>query len=102
LEVCQPEIFKNDRASQFTSREFTGRLENEAMRISMDRCGRAYDNIFIEHFWRSINSEEAYVYTYQTVSEASSSLDRYFLYYNTDRLYESLGYQIPHEIYVKE
>lgn len=47
LELSNPEIFNTDRGSQFTSLEFTVRLEQEAIRISMDGRARVYDNIFI-------------------------------------------------------
>jgi putative transposase len=41
-----PEIFNSDQGSQFTSPEFTGRLEEKHVRISMDGKGRCLDNIF--------------------------------------------------------
>jgi putative transposase len=102
LEASQPEIFNTDQGSQFTSREFTGRLKKDDIRISMDGRGRVFDNIFVERLWRSVKYEEVYLHSYQTVSEARRGLARYFLFYNTDRLHESLGYQTPYEIYVKE
>ena len=41
LSQGRPEIFNTDQGSQFTSREFTGRLQNESIQISMDgRDGR--------------------------------------------------------------
>lgn len=102
LKASHPEIFNTDQGSQFTSREFTGRLEKEGIRISMDGRGRVFDNIFVERLWRSVKYEEVYLHSYQTVSEARHGLARYFLFYNTERLHESLGYQTPYEIYVKE
>ena len=102
LEVSQPEIFNTDQGSQFTSREFTGLLEKEDIRISMDGRGRVFDNIFVERLWRSVKYEEVYLHTYQTVSEARHGLARYFLFYNRERLHESLGYQTPYEVYAKE
>ena len=102
LEVSQPEIFNTDQGSQFTSREFTGLLEKEDIRISMDGRGRVFDNIFVERLWRSVKYEEVYLHTYQTVSEARHGIVRYFLFYNRERLHESLGYQTPYEVYVKE
>jgi putative transposase len=102
LETSQPEIFNTDQGSQFTNREFTGRLEKEKIRISMDGRGRVFDNIFVERLWRSVKYEEVYLHHYQMVSEARSGLARYFLFYNRERLHESLGYQTPYEVYVKE
>ena len=102
LEASQPEIFNTDQGSQFTSREFTGRLEKDDIRISMDGRGRVFDNIFVERLWRSVKYEEVYLHHYQTVSEARSGLARYFLFYNRERLHEALGYQTPYEVYVKE
>jgi len=102
LEASQPEIFNTDQGSKFTSREFTGRLKKDDIRISMDGRGRVFDNIFVERLWRSVKYEEVYLHHYQTVSEARSGLARYFLFYNTERLHESLGYQTPYEVYVKE
>jgi putative transposase len=102
LELSKPEIFNTDQGSQFTSLEFTGRLEQEDIRISMDGRGRVYDNIFVERLWRSVKYEEVYLHQYQRVSEARNGLGRYFLFYNTERIHASLGYRTPYEIYVKE
>ncbi|MCL0085054.1 integrase core domain-containing protein, partial [Thermodesulfovibrionales bacterium] len=82
--------------------EFTGRLEQKAIRISMDSCGRVYDNIFVERLWKSVKYEEVYLHHYQTVSEARNGLAKYFLFYNMERLHKSLGHQTPYEIYVKD
>ena len=102
LESSKLHIFNTDQGNQFTSYDFTGRLEQEDTRISMDSRGRAYDNIFIERLWRSVKYEEVYLHQYQSVSEARNGLNNYFLFYNTERLHESLGYCTPYEIYVKQ
>ena len=41
-----PEIFHTDLGSQFTSREYTGRLEQAGIAESRDARGRALDNVF--------------------------------------------------------
>ena len=102
LGLSKPGIFNTDQGSQFTSLEFTGRLEQEGVQVSMDSRGRVFDNIFIERLWRSVKYEEVYLHQYQTVSEARALLTTYFLFYNMERLHESLGYQTPYQIYVKE
>lgn len=102
LKISKPEIFNSDQGSQFTSREFTEILSREGISISMDGRGRVYDNIFVERLWRTVKYEEVYLHQYLTVPEARRSLNKYFIFYNTERIHGSLGYKTPYEIYFKE
>jgi putative transposase len=77
-----PTIFNSDQGSQFTSADFTGRLEGEGIRISMDGRGRVFDNIFIERLWRSVKYEEVYLNEYDSAWMAEDRLARYFEFYN--------------------
>jgi putative transposase len=99
LTISRPEIFNSDQGVQFTSDDFTKILEKEGVRISMDGRGRVYDNIFVERLWRTVKYEEVYLHQYLTVSDARRGLERYFHFYNTERIHESLGYKTPHETY---
>ena len=51
----KPEIFNTDQGSQFTSTAFTGMLQDQAIRISMDGRGAWRDNVFVERLWRTVN-----------------------------------------------
>lgn len=102
LGIFHPEIFNSDQGSQFTSSEFTGRLEAAGVRISMDGRGRVFDNIFIERLWRTVKYEEVYLHGYESVMDAQNGLGNYFQLYNTERLHESLGYRTPQEVYFGE
>jgi putative transposase len=95
----KPEIFNTDQGSQLTSPEFTGLLESQGIRVSMDGRGRVFDNIFVERLWRSVKYEEVYLHEYRTVSEARQRLTGYFHFYNTLRPHEALGYRTPHEVH---
>ena len=101
LKISCPEIFNTDQGSQFSSREFTGRLENEGIAISMDGRGRVFDNIFIERLWRTVKYEEVYLHDYGNVREAKEGLSRYFEFYNNERIHSSLGDLTPQEVYFK-
>jgi len=102
LKISKPEIFNTDQGSQFTSTDFTDRLKNAGIRISMDGRGRAYDNIFVERLWRTVKYEEVYLHDYRAVLEAKRSLAEYFRFYNTERNHQSLNYRTPYEVYFKE
>jgi putative transposase len=54
----QPEIFNSDQGVQFTSRDWTSRLQAATIRMSWDGRGRAFDHIVVERVWRTINYEE--------------------------------------------
>ncbi len=95
-----PDIFNTDQGSQFTSIDFTERLKNNNITISMDGRGRVFDNIFVERLWRSVKYEDIYIHDYQTIPQARSGLSDYFSKYNTKRLHSSLNYQTPAKIYL--
>ena len=95
----QPEIFNTDQGAQFTSQEFTARLKEGGVQISMDGRGRALDNVFVELLWRSVKYEDVYVRDYQSVWYARQHLARYFGFYNEERLHQALGYRTPAAVY---
>jgi len=94
-----PGIFNTDQGAQFTSRDFSGRLEKAGVQISMDGQGRVLDNIFIERLWRSLKYEEVYIRDYAVGNIARQRLRRYFRFYNTVRPHQALGYRTPAEVY---
>ena len=99
LHSGQPEVFNSDQGVQFTSQAFTGMLEAQGIRISMDGRGRVFDNIFIERLWRSVKYEEVYLKDYESVKEASAGLKAYFKFYNEQRPHQTLGYLSPAAVY---
>lgn len=99
LEKGRPEIFNTDQGSQFTSRDFTSKLIEASIEISMDGRGRAIDNVFIERLWRTVKYEEIYLKDYSSGVETNSSLGRYFNYYDFHRPHQGLDNQTPWEVY---
>ena len=95
----RPEIFNTDQGVQFTSHEFTSRLESAAVSISMDGRGRALDNVFVERLWRSVKYEEVYLKDYETGAECHAGLSSYLRFYSEERPHQSLGYRTPAEVY---
>jgi putative transposase len=99
LALAKPEIFNTDQGSQFTSSEFTGRLQGAGIQISMDGRGRATDNIMIERLWRTVKYEDVYPQNYNDGIATRSGLRRYFGFYNTERPHQALGKRTPTEVY---
>jgi putative transposase len=96
----RPDIFNSDQGVQFTSEKFTGELAAQDIAISMDGRGRCMDNIFIERLWRSLKYEEVYLKDYESVTEARTGIERYFRFYNQERLHQSLSYRTPAALYL--
>ena len=95
----QPEIFNSDQGVQFTSRDFTSRLEERGVGISMDGRGRVFDNIFIERLWRTVKYEDVYLHDYGTVPSLRRGLTDYFLFYCYERRHQSLARRTPWDVY---
>ena len=99
LAQATPEIFNTDQGCQFTSTDFTDRLKDAGVQISMDGRGRAFDNIFTERLWRTVKYEDVYINDYTDVPDAYDKLRRYWEFYNTERFHQSLDYRTPHEVH---
>lgn len=99
LAKATPEIFNSDQGCQFTSNDFTARLIAADVRISMDGRGRCFDNIFTERLWRTVKYEEVYINDYDRVSDVYASLQRYWTFYNTERIHQALDYKTPQEVH---
>jgi putative transposase len=95
----KPDIFNTDHGSQFTGTTFTGVLIKNAIAISMDGKGAWRDNVFVERLWRSVKYEEVYLRAYDSVSEARTSIGRYFNFYNGRRPHSSLDGMTPDQAY---
>lgn len=96
-----PGILNTDQGSQFTSREWTGRLESLGVRISMDGAGRWMDNVFIERLWRSVKYECVYPHGSPDVRMMGAELKRWFEHYNGRRPHQAQGNRTPADCYGK-
>ena len=95
----KPEIMNTDQGSQFTSAAFTGLIQDNGIKISMDGKGAWRDNVFVERLWRSVKYEEVYLHAYESVKDARQGLDRYFTFYNSRRPHSSLDERTPDQVY---
>ena len=98
----KPDIFNTDQGSQFTGAAFTGVLTENGIAISMDGKGAWRDNVFVERLWRSVKYEEVYLRAYDSVSEARTSIGRYFDFYNGRRPHTSLDRCTPDQAYFNQ
>ena len=94
-----PDIFNTDQGSQFTSPEWTGRLEGLGIAVSMDGKGRWMDNVFVERLWRSLKYEDIYLKGYATVGELEEGVRQWLERYNTWRPHQNLGNKTPADVY---
>ena len=95
-----PQIFNTDQGSEFTAKGFTKILNDRNIKISMDGKGRALDNVFVERLWRSVKYEYAYINRPATGITLFEGLTDYFEHYNCKRMYQSLSYKTPEEVYM--
>jgi len=119
IKYGKPEIFNTDQGSQFTSTDFTGRLEAEGIAISMDGKGRCLDNVFIERWFRSLKSgsrrracelygwrqhcyEDIYLKQYEHVLALKAGVKRYVAFYNQRRYHQALNHLTPDQVYFAE
>jgi putative transposase len=91
-------IHHSDRGVQYASHDYVDTLLQHGFRISMSRKGNPYDNATAESFFKTLKSEEVYLWEYRTMDDVQNRLP-FFIeeVYNRKRLHSSLGYQPPVE-----
>ncbi len=97
-----PEIFNTDQGSQFTSPQWTGRIEGLGIAVSMDGKGRWMDNVFIERLWRSYKYEDLYLKEYARLGELEAGIRQWMERYNTWRPHQNLDNQTPTQVYASD
>jgi putative transposase len=91
-------IHHSDRGVQYASHDYVDTLRHHGFRISMSRKGNPYDNATAESFFKTLKSEEVYLWDYRTMDDVQNRLP-FFIeeVYNRKRLHSSLGYRPPVE-----
>lgn len=97
LKTGTPVFHHSDRGGQYCGNEYTQMLEANTVQISMAATGVSVDNPFAESFNRTLKVEEVYLYRYETLAEARTSIANFIKNYHEKRIHQSLDYVTPSE-----
>ncbi|MFQ5929583.1 MAG: IS3 family transposase [Acidobacteriota bacterium] len=99
MEQRQPSaglVHHSDQGIQYSSGLYLHLLQRHQVVRSMSRKGNCYDNAVVESFFSSLKNELVHGRDYHTREEARTEIFEYIeLFYNRQRIHQSLGYQIP-------
>jgi transposase InsO family protein len=91
-------IHHSDRGVQYASLQYTARLADREIAISMSRPANPYDNAKAESFMKTLKAEEVNAKNYATLDHARRDVGSFIeTVYNTQRLHSALGYKPPVE-----
>ena len=91
-------VHHTDQGGLYRSRAYSRRMESIGMLPSMGNKGTAYDNAVAESFFSSLKNELTHHCDFRTREEARTAIFSYIeLFYNRQRIHQSLGYQSPQQ-----
>ena len=86
-----------DRGSQFIARRFQEAANVLGVTLEYAGIQCPDDKPYIESFFGHYKTEEIYRTSYTTLAEAQVGWELYRIWYETERVHESLGYQTPRQ-----
>lgn len=88
----------SDRGCQYTSDAYQHTLKTLGIECSMSRTGNCYDNAVAERFFWSLKHEWTNHEMYTDLESARLSVFKYIeIFYNRQRLHQSLDYKTPEQ-----
>ena len=91
-------IHHTDRGSTYAMQSYRARLKQMGMVNSMSRKRDCWDNAVAESFFSNLKNELIYWSDFKTRDEARSAIFNYIeIYYNRQRLHQTLNYTSPEE-----
>lgn len=89
-------IHHTDRGVQYVSRDYQTMMKDHDMISSMSRKGNCHDNAVAESFFSHLKNELIYHHDFADREEARSSIFDYIeVFYNRQRLHQTLNYKSP-------
>lgn len=91
-------IHHSDRGSNYTAHAFQQRLIDNNVVASMSRKGDCWDNAVAESFFSTLKNELTHEQNFDNHQTARAAIFEYIeLFYNRQRLHQTLNYQTPDE-----
>ncbi len=93
-----PVIHHSDQGVQYCALEYTDKLKQNNIQISMSDKGNPYQNNITESFFKTLKYNEVYLNEYETFEEAKANIKNFIeIVYQKKRLHSSLNYLPPEE-----
>lgn len=89
-------IHHTDRGSTYAMKSYRDSMKQHGIVSSMSRKGDCWDNAVAESFFANVKNELTYWRNYKNQDEARSDIFDYIeIFYNRQRLHQTLNYQSP-------
>jgi putative transposase len=94
-------VHHSDRGVQYASSEYGRILDKHQIIASMSRLANPWDNAKCESFMKTLKREEIHANEYRGFEDLRRNVATFVeVYYNTQRLHSSLGYNTPEQFEV--
>mgnify|MGYP006266454069 CR=1 FL=1 len=92
-------VLRIDRGTQFIAKKYRDRAHDLNVILEYAGIKCPDDKPYIEAFFSKYKIEEVYRNEYRNLAEGKAGWELYRIWYENERLHQSLGYRTPHEVY---
>jgi len=87
--------FHSDQGTSYTSKAFRTLLHVNKVVQSFSKSGSPHDNAVAEAFFSALKKEELYRINFKSERELYESVDKYIVFFNSQRPHTTLAYKTP-------
>lgn len=88
-------VVRSDNGSQFIAGVVREYLKERGIKQEFTHVGTPQENAHIEAFHSILESEVARAYEFDSFADLEQTIERYFRFYNSERIHSALGYVSP-------
>ena len=93
---------RSDNGCHYGAKVFRDEIRRLGINHTRTMVNTPKGNSVVERFFKSLKEERVWQHQFRNFKEAKTAVDKWVMFYNTERPHQALGYETPQRYYAKQ